>query len=199
MKISDVEIGAVYRYTYGGPATSAMNRHGPWLVGRVTCKMTNGRLAVDPVNGLPVARTRPPAGALLATPPANYLVPAARIDGRLCHSDNYDEWLALYLRQEIEATRARAFQHDMVRGATVGMVAALINLGCDVGVGPWDRSTRWGQLVDDLRRKEPDVVRMISLALQRYAGLDPGESSVARDAAEAWMVATIKGKETSNG
>jgi hypothetical protein len=196
MKISDVEIGAVYRYTYGGPAAGAMNRHGPWLVGTVSDKLTTGRLGIVPVNGLPVARTRPPAGAHLATIPASDQVHVTRLDGRLCHSSNFGAWLETYVRQEREAEAMRAYQAEKVRGATVGMVAALTVLGCDVGVGPWDRSTRWGQVVDDLSRKEPDVLDLFAAALEAYAGTELVDAgSPARKAAEAWLVATIKDKE----
>jgi hypothetical protein len=199
MKNSDVEIGAVYRYTYGGPAAGAMNRHGPWLVGTVTDKLTTGRLVIVPVNGLPVARTRPPAGAHLATIPASDQVHVTRLDGRLCHSSNFDAWLETYVRQEREAAETRAINAVLERNATVGMVAALTALGYDVGVGPWDRSTRWGQVVDDLRRKEPDVLRLFASALESYAGVEVvAAGSPARKAAEAWLVATIKDKEKND-
>lgn len=196
MKISDVEIGAVYRYTYGGPAVGAMNRHGPWLVGTVSDKLTTGRLGIMPVKGLPVARTRPPAGAHLATIPASDQVHVTRLDGRLCHSSNFGAWLETYVRQEREAEAARVMAAKAETEATVEMVAALTALGHDVGAGPWDRSTRWGQLVDDLRRKEPDVLRLLSDALLYYAGAECVDvGSPARKAAEAWLVATIKDKE----
>jgi hypothetical protein len=196
MKISDVEIGAVYRYTYGGPAVGAMNRHGPWLVGKVTAPPAGGRVTIAPVVGLPTARSRPPAGAMLATPVVPDQVHVTRLDGRLCHSSNFDAWLETYVRQEREAEAMRAYQAEKVRGATVGMVAALTVLGCDVGAGPWDRSTRWGQVVDDLSRKEPDVLDLFASALEAYAGTELVDSgSPARKAAEAWLVATIKDKE----
>lgn len=196
MKMSDVEIGAVYRYTYGGPAVGAMNRHGPWLVGQAVGWYGAGMIAVAPVQGLPIARSRPPAGAMLATPVSADRVHVTRLDGRLCHSSDLVAWLKTYVLQEREAEALRAHQAEKVRGATVGMVAALTVLGCDVGAGPWDRSTRWGQVVDDLSRKEPDVLDLFAAALEAYAGPElVAAGSPARKAAEAWLVATIKDKE----
>jgi hypothetical protein len=193
MKTSDVEIGAVYRYTYRGPATGAMNRHGPWLVGNVVQTGTAGMVLLEPVVGLPIARSRPPAGARLAVSPTADAVHAARLGGRLCHSDDYTDWLETYSRQQDTADEARVARDSQMRYATIDMVAAFKALGLDVGRGPWDRSTQWGQLVDDMRRRELDVVHVISEALVSYAGVEmvaPG--SDARTAAEKWMTATIK-------
>ena len=192
MKISDVEIGAVYRYTYGGPAAGSMNSRGPWLVGKVAGTMGAGHLAIDPVHGLPVARSRPPAGAQLATTPTWSQVHVTRIGGRLCHADNWDEWVEVLNRQAAEAEAARVAREAEVRDATVAMVASLELLGCDVGAGAWDRSTRWGQFVDDLRRREHDVIGLVSEALQALA--DPGTGEGWADAmasAEHWLTAPI--------
>jgi len=190
MRLADIEVGGVYRYTYRGPATSAMNRHGPWLVGVVTRKKDRHLVGVSPVPGLLIARSRPPAGAHLATAPAPDDVEVSRIDGRLCHLGEWSTWRYQYAAQEEQAYAESVLRKRRAREATVLLVAALMGLDYQVGSGPWDRSTMWGQFVDDVRRRELPVLETVAAA---FGALAAGRvNSDTLETATEWFDAGVR-------
>lgn len=190
MKISDVELGAVYRYTYSGPAVSPLNQHGPWLVGVVT-SVDKGTVWLDPVDGLIVVVDRPAAGVELATPDRPCRVHVVRLDGRLCSYARWDEWLRAYQTDRAAAAAVHERRVQVERESVVDLVAALTVLCHDVGRGPWDRSTDWGQFVDDLRRRPLPVIMWTTDAFVSLAGGIGGITDDAHAYAEAWMTAPI--------